>query len=163
MSASPRSPRRWAWPLRRRQPRSRGPIRLAGHSAGGHLVARIACENAPLPETVATRIDRVLAISGLFDLRPLVLSDMNAALRLDMAEATAESPALLHPRPGPKLHAVVGARERPELMRQTRLLAETWGRKGADISDAYFAGEDHFSIIEALADQRSGLVARLVD
>jgi arylformamidase len=140
-----------------------GPIRLAGHSAGGHLVARMACDTAPLPGPVATRIDRVLSISGIHDLRPLLLSEMNEVLKLDEAEVARESPALLSPRKDLAIHAVVGAAERPELMRQTRLLAETWGRAGADISDAYLTGEDHFSIIAALADQRSGLVARLVD
>jgi hypothetical protein len=44
---------RWWRPLRQRQ-RIAGPVRLAGHSAGGHLVARMACENAPLPDAVAT-------------------------------------------------------------------------------------------------------------
>jgi arylformamidase len=55
----------------------------------------------------------------------------------------------------------VGAAERPELMRQTRLLAEAWDRAGANISDAYLTGEDHFSIVEALGDPASGLVTRL--
>jgi arylformamidase len=60
----------------------------------------MACENrAPLPDAVATRIERVLSISGIHDLRPLLLSEMNAALRLDDGEATAESPARLDPRP----------------------------------------------------------------
>jgi arylformamidase len=104
----------------------------------------------------------VLTISGIHDLSPLLLSEMNAALRLDEGEATAESPARLDPRKDIAIHAVVGAAERPELMRQTRLLAETWGRRGADISDAYLAGEDHFSVIEALADPDSGLVGRLL-
>jgi arylformamidase len=139
-----------------------GPVRLAGHSAGGHLVTRMACKGAPLPAPVAARVERVLSISGLHDLRPLLLSRMNEILHLDEAEATAQSPALLTPRTDLRLHAVVGAAERPELMRQTRLLAEAWGLADANISDAYLAGEDHFSIIEALADPDSGLVTRLV-
>jgi arylformamidase len=139
-----------------------GPIRLAGHSAGGHLVTRMACADGPLPEALAARVDRVLSISGIHDLRPLTLSKMNEVLHLTEAEAAAESPALHTPRLDLSLHAVVGAGERPELMRQTRLLAETWARAGADIADAYLADEDHFSIVEALADPASGLVARLL-
>lgn len=139
-----------------------GPIRLAGHSAGGHLVARMACTGSPLSDGVAARVQRVLSISGIHDLRPIRKSKMNAVLKLNPAEAADESPALLDPWTNLRVHAVVGARERPELMRQTRLLAEAWGRKGADISDAYLPGEDHFSIVEALADPESGLVARLL-
>ena len=65
---------------------------------------------------------------------------MNETLKLDAAEAEAESPALLKPRTGLSIHAVVGAAERPELMRQTRLLAEAWHHAGADVADAYLAG-----------------------
>jgi arylformamidase len=65
------------------------------------------------------------------------VGDERGPERSTRSEAAAESPALLDPRPTLSFHAVVGAAERPELMRQTRLLAEAWGRKGADISDAY--------------------------
>jgi acetyl esterase/lipase len=139
-----------------------GPIRIAGHSAGGHLVARMACEDSLLPAPVAARIERAMSISGIHDLRPMLHSAMNQTLGLDAAEAEAESPVLLKPRTGLSIHAVVGAAERPELMRQTRLLAEAWNHVGADVADAYLAGEDHFSIIEALADPESGLVNRLL-
>lgn len=140
-----------------------GPIRIAGHSAGGHLAARMACADSALPAPVAARIERVMSISGVHDLRPLLHSAMNETLKLDAAEAEAESPALLKPRTGLSIHAVVGAAERPELMRQTRLLAEAWHHAGADVADAYLAGEDHFSIVEAFADPESGLVTRLLD
>jgi hypothetical protein len=48
-------------------------------------------------------------------------------------------------------------------MRQTRLLAESLGPRGRQqVSDAYLAGEDHFSIVEALAEPQSGLVEWLL-
>ncbi|MFO1144697.1 MAG: alpha/beta hydrolase, partial [Amaricoccus sp.] len=77
-----------------------GPLRLTGHSAGGHLVARLVCTDGVLPPALRTRLGPVLPISGLFDLRPLLSTAMNADLRLDPAEATAESPALLEPVDG---------------------------------------------------------------
>ena len=43
-----------------------GPLILAGHSAGGHLVARMACADG-LPQVLHERIKRVLAISPLAD------------------------------------------------------------------------------------------------
>lgn len=128
-----------------------GPVRLTGHSAGGHLVSRMACADAPLPAPVAGRLERVLSISGIHDLRPLLLSDMNEVLHLTAEEAAAESPALRTPLQDVPCHFHVGAAERPELIRQTRLIAEAWGLAGADVADAYPAGEDHFSIIEGLA------------
>ncbi|MFQ5566016.1 MAG: alpha/beta hydrolase, partial [Paracoccaceae bacterium] len=77
-----------------------GPIRLAGHSAGGHLVTRMLCQDAPLADAVAARIVSATSISGVHDLRPLMHTAMNEDLGLDRAEAAAESPALLEPRPG---------------------------------------------------------------
>jgi hypothetical protein len=115
-----------------------------------------------LPETVADRLERVLSISGIHDLRPLLLSEMNEVLHLTEAEAAAESPALHEPRAGLATRFHVGAAERPELLRQTRLIAEAWGQKGGDVADAYEPGEDHFTIVEKLADPDSRLLAALL-
>jgi acetyl esterase/lipase len=139
-----------------------GPVRLTGHSAGGHLVSRMACADGPLPDAVAERLESVLSISGIHDLRPLLLSEMNEVLHLTEEEAAAESPALHAPRAGLPIRFHVGAAERPELLRQTRLIAEAWGRKGGDVADAYLPGEDHFTIVEKLADPDSRLLAALL-
>lgn len=124
-----------------------GPIRLAGHSAGGHLVTRMVTTSSPLSEAVADRVERVVSISGLHDLRPLRLNAMNDTLRLDAAEAVAESPALGRPRGGVEVTAWVGARERPEFLRQAALLAEAW-----DIPLVADPGRHHFDVIDGLKD-----------
>ncbi|MDT8329334.1 MAG: alpha/beta hydrolase, partial [Roseovarius sp.] len=54
-----------------------GPIALAGHSAGGHLVARMAVPGV-LPDDVAARLSHVMPISPVSDLRPLLETSMNA-------------------------------------------------------------------------------------
>lgn len=128
-----------------------GPIRLSGHSAGGHLVARLACADSPLDPAIAARLERVTSISGLHDLRPLLNTAMAAELRLDAEEAAAESPALLAPRPDLAVVAWVGAAELPEFLRQNALLAAAWrGRTGA-IRAVEDPGHDHFTVIEPLA------------
>ena len=68
-----------------------GPVVVTGHSAGGHIAARLAC--ADLALSFAARLRRIVPISPLSDLRPLMQTAMNAGLKLDMAEALAESPA----------------------------------------------------------------------
>ena len=108
-----------------------GPIHLAGHSAGGHLVTRMVCEGGPLDPVVADRIDRVVSISGLHDLRPMLHYWRNDVLKLDEAEACAESPALLRPRQGLRLTCWVGAMETSEFLRQSALLANIWRGLGA--------------------------------
>jgi hypothetical protein len=140
-----------------------GPIVLAGHSAGGHLVTRQVCEDSRLPDRVAARIARVVSISGLHDLRPLLRLALNKDLRLDPDEAAAESPALLAPRPGTRLHAWVGADERPEFLRQTALIANVWTGLKAQTSQTVAPGRHHFDVIAPLTDPGSDLVAALFD
>ena len=73
-----------------------GPIHLAGHSAGGHLVARM-CVAGVLQGAVAARLAMVLPISPVSDLRPLINTDMNDTFRLTEESAAAESPVLMTP------------------------------------------------------------------
>jgi len=139
-----------------------GPIALAGHSAGGHLVIRQICADSRLSERAAGRLARVVPISGLFDLRPLLRLALNADLRLDAAEAAAESPALLAPRPGAAAHVWVGADERPEFVRQSALIANIWTGLRAEMTLTVEPGRNHYSVVEALADPQSPLVAALI-
>ncbi|MFP4273748.1 MAG: alpha/beta hydrolase, partial [Paracoccaceae bacterium] len=102
-----------------------GPIRLAGHSAGGHLVARM-CAPGLLPGPVAARLARVVPISPLSDLAPLMQTQMNEVLRIDAAEARAESPRH-QPAPDVPVTVWVGAAELPAFLDQARWLSEAWG------------------------------------
>lgn len=131
-----------------------GEIRLVGHSAGGHLVTRLTCADSPLGD----RVTKTLSISGLHDLRPLMQTSMNRKLRLDEAEALAESPALLMPLPGAAVTAWVGGNERPEFLRQTALLANSW----AGTKQVVVPGRHHFDVIDELADPNSAMVEDLI-
>lgn len=139
-----------------------GPIRLTGHSAGGHLVTRMVCADV-LPEELARRIVHVVSVSGVHDLRPLLRTQMNATLRLDPAEALAESPALLIPREGIRVTCAVGGQERPEFIRQNDLLANVWQGLGADMEALHLPGVHHFDVIDALADPDGVLTRCLLD
>lgn len=130
--------------------RVEGPIRVAGHSAGGHLALRLACEDAPLAPAVARRIARVVSISGLHDLRPLRRSPMNDTLGIDAEEATAESPALLAPRADTDAILWVGGEERPEFLRQTALMAEAWQGRIARLRRVIENGRHHFDVVDGL-------------
>jgi arylformamidase len=138
-----------------------GPIRLVGHSAGGHLVARMIASDSPLPPPILSRIDLVVPISGLSDLRPIRRTRMNDILRIDAAEARAESPVLLEPVHDCRIEAVVGADELPELRRQTHALASGWAGLGARITASEIAGAHHFDVVASLADG-SGRLSRLL-
>lgn len=139
-----------------------GPIHLAGHSAGGHLVCRMGCTTAPLSADVGSRIKRIVSISGLHDLRPLQGHSMNTKLRLTRDIATTESPALLTPRPGPEVTAWVGARERPEFLRQSALLTEAWGEQGLNTQLIADPGRHHFDVIDGLKSPEHPLTQAFV-
>ena len=139
-----------------------GPIQLCGHSAGGQMATRMICADTPLPPEVTARIAHVVTLSGLHDLRPLQFHSMNAGLRLDPAEAAAESPALLDPLPGIPVTVWVGAAERPEFLRQSALLAEAWGRKGQPVQLIAETGRHHFDVLDGLKDPQHPLTRAFV-
>ena len=139
-----------------------GPIRLAGHSAGGHLVTRQVCAGTRLAPEVVSRIAHVVSISGVHDLRPLLRTAMNADFRLDGASAAAESPALLMPVEGMRVTAWVGGNERPEFVRQTTLLANIWTGLGADMAQVIEDGRHHFDVIDSLGDADGALTECLL-
>lgn len=140
-----------------------GPIRLSGHSAGGHLVTRMICEDSPLSADVLARIDRVVSISGLHDLRPLLKTKMNHDFRMDEPEAAAESPALNQPVENVELVCWVGADERPEFIRQSRLLDNIWTGFGLLTEFHPAPGQHHFNVIDGLLDPEAPLCRALLD
>lgn len=129
-----------------------GPIQLTGHSAGGHLATRLACTDTPLSKDVLSRLRNVVSISGLHDLRPLMRTAMNATLRIDDAEAMAESPLFLQPVEGVRFTCWVGGGERSEFIRQSALLANAWVGVGGATALVEEPDRHHFNIIDGLAD-----------
>ena len=139
-----------------------GPIILSGHSAGGHLVARMVCEHSPLEEDTRVRISRVLSISGLHDLRNLIHTRMNKQLQLSLDEAIAESPALQSPGTSANVICWVGSEERPEFLLQATRLRDAWKNRVADIQLVVEPKCHHFDVIESLTDSKSPLTLALV-
>lgn len=132
-----------------------GPIRLAGHSAGGHLVARM-CAPGVLPDDVRARLAHVMPISPLGDLSPLMDTLMNQQLKLDADEARSESP-IHQPKPDTRVTVWVGADERPVFVQQARDLAAAW-----DCGLQVEPGKHHFDVIDCLEQPNSALVQRLL-
>ena len=139
-----------------------GPIRLAGHSAGGHLVTRMLCDGGRLEAAIYDRIVATMSISGLHDLRPLLQTKMNDTLAMTMAEATLESAALHPPRGTVPVTAWVGGAERPEFIRQSELMTNVW--TGFDVPTRLVVepGHHHFSVIDGLRDPSSPITRSLV-
>lgn len=138
-----------------------GDIRLIGHSAGGHLVARMLCEDSPLSDVCQTRVAHTVAVSGLFDLEHLPKTAMNEDLQLDDEEARLQSPAWLNCKHGASISCVVGGEELPEFHRQNELLL-SWRDQGAKVETSVSEGKNHFSVVEPLEYEDSEILDMLL-
>ncbi len=136
-----------------------------GHSAGGHLTAAMLATDwntvdAALPDDL---VPAGYAISGLFDLEPLIGTSINAAVGLDAETARAASPLAWNAPAGRRLIAAVGGNESSEFLRQSQKICDVWGAAGVATSYSEIGGTDHFTVISGLADRDSGMVREIVE
>jgi arylformamidase len=134
-----------------------------GHSAGGHLTgAMLATDWAARGSNVPAKlVPAGLSISGVFDLLPLINVSLNQDLHLDVEEARRLSPVLWHAPRGLVLDALVGALESSEFLRQSRIIADLWGKAGVSTRYEELAGANHFTVLAPLVDPTSPMVKRL--
>jgi len=137
---------------------------VAGHSAGGHLTGAIlATDWTGIDGAPDNLVTSAFALSGLYDLHPLLEIDVNEDIRLTSESARAASP-MFWPAPRGDLNfvAAVGALETQVFRDQSRNLAEAWPKAG--ISAEYLEVPDchHFSIVDAVSIPGSMLFERLV-
>ncbi|HEY3074992.1 MAG TPA: alpha/beta hydrolase [Burkholderiales bacterium] len=149
---------RWLWLHAEDYGMDQDRLYVSGHSAGGHLTAMLMAAIWPVfdPQLPKDLWKGGLAISGLYDLRPLVDIDwLNVDLRLDEATAMRLSPAFMPPATRAPVMTCVGGDESSEFLRQNTLLGERW--RGASAGDIAMPGKNHFSVVDGLADQASPL------
>ena len=138
-------------------------IFIYGHSAGGHLAACMVAQDwkAFASDAPADLVPAAFAISGVFDLLPLVHVSQNQDLRLDEIEARRVSPLYWRVPAGRSLDAVVGAQESSEFLRQSKTVAETWRQGMALTRYEEIAGANHFTVVDPLTDPNSAMTARV--
>jgi arylformamidase len=149
----------WLW---RRQKKR---IFIYGHSAGGHLAACMLAQDwqAFASDAPADLVPAAYAISGVFDLAPLVHVSQNADLRLDEAEARRVSPLYWKTPAGRTLDAVVGALGSSEFLRQSKIIVDGWGARGVATRYEEVDGANHFTVVDSLSDLDSAMTRRVVD
>jgi len=136
--------------------RTFGPLALAGHSAGGHLVCRMT-DPLILPAEIRERIKQIVPISPVADLAPLRETSMNEILRIDAAEAERESPVNMQPPHGLDVSIWVGADERPAFLDQAEQLARAWGARRV-----VEEGKHHFDVIDGMKDPDGPMVKAML-
>lgn len=123
-------------------------IILVGHSAGGHLAAMLALTDWERLGARRNLVAGICGVSGLYDLRPLVSTYLNTALRLDVQSAERNSPIDLLRRDAPPMLLAVGALESGEFKRQTERFSKAAGSLGISSPVFELADRDHYAAIE---------------
>ena len=148
----------WLWHYGARYGVNPGRLYVAGHSAGAHLTAMMLAArwNAYMPHLPYNLVKGGLAISGIYDLEPLVHAPfVNQDLKLDAALARRLSPVHIPPATTAPLYTAVGGEESDEFKRQNALIARTW--RYAFAGDLPMPGCNHLTVLEKLADPNSAL------
>jgi arylformamidase len=139
-------------------------IFVAGHSAGGQQVGMLLSGGrSPEAETASALIKGGIAISGLFDLRPLQHSWLQPTLKLTDAVAAEQSPLLQIPTQAARLLVSAGGDESAALLGQSHDYLSAW--QAAGLEGDYFAqpGLNHYEAVYGFADQTAPLARAAVD
>jgi arylformamidase len=151
---------RWLWLHAEDYGMDQDRLYVSGHSAGGHLTAMLMGAVWPVfdPRLPKDLWKGGLAVSGLYDLRPLMdVEFLQQDLRLDEESAERLSPALMPPATRAPLMTCVGGEESSEFQRQNALLGERW--RGVLAADIPAPGAHHFSVLDRLMTPSSALFA----
>ena len=129
-------------------------IHVGGSSAGGHLVGMLFApdwqQDYGLPADV---IKGVLALSGLYDIRPLCDIYVNDWLRLYPDQAARLSPLLCLPPAvqAGKLVLSVGGKETDGFRHQTLAYHQAASAQGLEVTLVEDSHNNHFSLLDELA------------
>ncbi|XP_048005576.1 kynurenine formamidase [Leguminivora glycinivorella] len=147
---------------------SRG-VYFAGHSAGAHLVAKLLADADFLENTPGSnRLQGAFLVSGIYDLRELVLTSVNDAVQLPTEWAVPLSPQfdcythLLLRRV--RLYILAGQNDSPVFKKQSREFYELL-LNSCLTSNMYLEIKDevdHFDIVECFANDDNYLKNLLV-
>ena len=122
----------------------------------------LATDWSKVPGVPADLVKSAYAISGVFDLPPLVTTSINEALRLDAASARAASVTSWPAPPKDRTFiAAVGGDESQELIRQSLAIATVWSRAGVKAECVVVPATNHFTVTGELARAESAMVARI--
>jgi arylformamidase len=133
-----------------------GQLYIAGHSAGGQLAAMLLTTKWSQFNIATDMIKGVCAISGIFNLIPIRLSDINHVLSMDTETALRNSPVQQSPATQCPILIVVGSHETSEFQAQSHELYTCW-KEIIPAEIEQIPGLNHFSIVETLLDRGSSL------
>ena len=123
-------------------------IFVSGSSAGGHLTgAMIAGGWQDALGVPADIVKGACALSGLFDLEPVMLAEPNQWIRLDPDSVRRNSPIHNLPEAGCPLIVAYGGNETGEFKRQTDIFAQAWRKAGFSCTAVAMDESNHFNLV----------------
>ena len=135
-----------------RRGRNGADLYLCGISTGAHLLALA----LGLPV-----VKGALLISGIYDLEPIRIASLNAAIGMDWAEARRFSPLHAVPERTAPVILTHGSLEIPEIRRQTADYYAVLSALGRDVELQPVPDRNHFSVLESLSEP-GGMLASLL-
>jgi len=112
---------------------------LSGWSAGGHLA---------ITSMNGMKVKAVVAISGIFELEPLIGSFLNKNLQMDLAIAKRNSPMLNLPTGTTPIYLFVGGGELSEMRRQSYEFADKLKAIQYPVELVDIPEKNHFTMLE---------------
>jgi arylformamidase len=128
-------------------------IYIAGHSAGAHLAIMLITNKEK--QNKQNYIKGICAISGLYNLIPIQLSNINDAIQMDKEMAIRNSPVFMSPAELCSLQLLVGSAETTEFIDQSSELNDKWKNKMQSVEFKLIPGLNHFSIIDSVNETDS--------
>lgn len=142
-----------------------GQLYITGHSAGGHLVAMLLATDWTQYNLEPNTIKGACVISGLFNLIPIQLSDINQSLKMDTETALRNSPVHLLPVTQCALSILVGSNETTEFLDQSKELYSCW-KESLPAEIIQIPELNHYSIVETMLNPKSclyGVMRRMIE
>ncbi|MBB1583878.1 alpha/beta hydrolase [Serratia sp. OS31] len=140
-------------------------IFVSGSSAGGHLCGMLIADDWQHRYQVPVNVIKgALALSGLYDIRPLCDIYINDWMRLTPEQAATLSPLFILPEKvnAPQILLDVGAKETQGFRNQTLAYFAACREKGLNVALLEDRHNNHFTLVNELANPHSTLFQQVM-
>lgn len=137
-------------------------IHVVGHSSGGHLTSVLLTTEWTRFGAPADVLKSGTCVSGMYELRPVLLSARSAYVKLTPEEED-EFSAIRHlDRLACPITVAYGSKESPEFQRQGRTFAAVLRARGAPVKELVLDGLNHFEGIRTMIEPQSALARQVL-
>ena len=131
-------------------------IFVCGSSAGGHLTGMMVSGGWQAERKIPLDVVKGgVPLSGLHDLEPVRLSNINEWIQMDKAAAQRNSPIHNLPDVGCPLIISFGGSETSEFKRQSKILYDAWQQNRWPVEFFEHDKRNHFDLVFDLCDENS--------